>query len=175
MTTVIRDSKSASEETYVAALEQKPTPLAIKETAMPGHISRQYTLGELCHQAILKSLLSTSLPKHDKKSCAWDLQLQKDVAGLLSLYELGKFKPFSCKQPDEREPRMPATYNPTANWTHPCVMGSKCRKPHSPANRAEFKRLAPEARLAHIMALGLCQLCYPHTDTRRCWSLGKVP
>jgi hypothetical protein len=54
-------------------------------------------------------------------------------------------------------------------------MGSKCRKCHSPAKCAEFKKLTPEVRLSQILALGLCQLCYRHPDTRKCWSLGKVP
>jgi hypothetical protein len=87
MTTVIRDSKPTSEETCVAALKQEPAPRAIEETAMP-ECSRENTPRELCLQAIVKAGLSTSLPEHEKKSCAWALQLQKDVARLLGMHVL---------------------------------------------------------------------------------------
>ncbi len=86
------------------------------------------------------------------------------MAGLLSLHQLGRYTSLSRKQLKKKEPRAPAAIDPSDDWTNPCVMGSKCRKRHSPAKCAEFKRLTPEARLAQR-----------HPDTRKCWSLGKVP
>jgi hypothetical protein len=59
--------------------------------------------------------LIVSLPECEKKSCAWDLQLQKHVAGLLNLYELGRYIPFSCKQPNKIVPHIPPVYEPKSD------------------------------------------------------------
>ncbi len=118
-------------------------------------------------QAIIKA--GQGLPGYEKSTCA------RDVAELLSLHQLGGYISPSRKQAKRKEPRAPSATKPSDDWTNPCVLGSKCRKHHSPAKCAEFKKLTPEVRLSHILALGLCQLCYRYPDTRKCWSLGKVP
>jgi hypothetical protein len=171
MTTVIRDGEPMDEGKRIMIPEHEPEPPAPEVE----YAAREHTPGELCLQAIIKAGLSTSLPRYEKNTCAWDLQLRRDMAGLLSLYQLGRYTSPSRKQSKKKEPRALAAIDPSDDWTNPCVMGSKCRKRHSPAKCAEFKKLIPEARLAHILTLGLCQLCYRHPDTRKCWSLGKVP
>jgi hypothetical protein len=168
MTTVIRDGEPMEEGKRIMIPEHEPKPSAPEvENAAEAHMP-----GELCLQAMIKA--GQSLPEYEKSTCAWDLQLRRDVAGLLSLHQLGKYVSPSRKQAKKKEPRAPSATDPSDDWTNPCVMGSKCRKRHSPAKCA-FKKLTPEVRLSHILALGLCQLCYRHPDTCKCWSLGKVP
>jgi hypothetical protein len=75
VTTVIRNKEPASKETCVARIKQSPVPSTITKATKPGPISREYTLGELCLQAIVKAGLNTGLPECEKKSCTWDLQL----------------------------------------------------------------------------------------------------
>ncbi len=171
MTTVIRDGEPMDEGKRVMIPEHEPEPPAPEVE----YAAKEHTPGELCLQAIIKAGLGTSLPEYEKNTCAWDKQLRRDVAGLLCLHQLGRYISPGRKQSKKKEPRAPAATDPSDDWTNPCVMGSKCRKRHSPAKCAEFKKLTPEARLAHILTLGLCQLCYRHPDTRKCWSLGKVP
>jgi hypothetical protein len=161
MTTVIRGGEPMDEGKRIMIPEHEPKPSAPEVDNAAG----AHTPGELCLQAIIKA--GQSLPEYEKSTCAWDLQLRRDVAGLLSLHQLGNYISPSRKQSKKKEPRAPAATDPSDEWTNPCVMGSKCRKRHSPAKCAEFKKLTPEARLAHILSLGLCQLCYRHPDTRK--------
>jgi hypothetical protein len=169
MTTVIRDGEPMEDGKCIMIPEHEPRPSAPEvenaaEARPPGGMDLQ---------AIIKA--GQGLPGYEKSTCAWDLELRRDVAELLSLHQLGGYISPSRKQTKRKEPRAPSATEPSDDWTNPCVMGSKCRKRHLPAKCAEFKKLTPEVRLSHILALGLCQLCYRHPDTRKCWSLGKVP
>ncbi len=123
MTTVIRDSEPVDEGKRIMIPEHEPKP-PVPEIE---HAAREHTPGELCLQAIIKAGLSMSLPEYEKNSCAWDLQLRRDVAGLLSLHELGRYTSLSRKPPKKKEPCAPAAINPSDDWTNPCVMGLKCR------------------------------------------------
>jgi hypothetical protein len=69
----------------------------------------------------------------------------------------------------------PAVWDHTAVWAHPCIMGKECSGAHSPASCLKFKRLTPKARLMLVQSKELCQLCFRHLDSNKCWSLGKVP
>jgi hypothetical protein len=69
----------------------------------------------------------------------------------------------------------PAVWDHTALWAHPCIMGKECSSAHSPATCLKFKRLTPKARLMLVQSKELCQLCFRHLDSNKCWSLGKVP
>jgi hypothetical protein len=54
-------------------------------------------------------------------------------------------------------------------------MGKECSGAHSPATCQKFKRLTPRARLVLVQRKELCQLCFRHLDSNKCWSLGKIP
>jgi hypothetical protein len=69
----------------------------------------------------------------------------------------------------------PTVWDPIAQWTYPCIMGKDCSGAHSPAFCQKFKRLTPKARLALVQNKELCQLCFRHLDSSKCWSLGKIP
>ncbi len=87
MTTVIRDGEPMDEEKRIMIPEDEPEPPALEVE----YAAREHTPGELCLQAIIKAGLNTSLPEYEKNTCAWDLQLRRDVAGLLSLHQLGRY------------------------------------------------------------------------------------
>jgi hypothetical protein len=108
MTTVIRDGEPMDEGKRIMIPEHEPQP-PVPEVE---HAAKERTPGELCLQAIIKAGLSSSLPGYDKNSCAWDLQLRRDVAGLLSLHELRRYTSLSRKQP-KKEPRVPAAIDPS--------------------------------------------------------------
>jgi hypothetical protein len=69
----------------------------------------------------------------------------------------------------------PTVWDPIAQWTHPCIMGKECSGSHSPASCQKFKRLTPKAWLALVQSKELCQMCFQHLDSNKCWSLGKIP
>jgi hypothetical protein len=80
---VIRDGEPMDEGKLIMIPEHEPKPSVLEvENAAGAH-----TPGELCLQAIIKA--GQSLPEYEKSTCAWDLQLRRDVAGLLSLHQLG--------------------------------------------------------------------------------------
>jgi hypothetical protein len=54
-------------------------------------------------------------------------------------------------------------------------MGKECSGAHSPPTCQKFKRLTPKARLTLVQSKELCQLCFRHLDSNKCWSLGKIP
>ncbi len=97
--------------------------------------------GGLDLPAIIKA--GQGLPGYEKSTCAWDMQLRRNVAELLSLHQLGGYISPNRKQAKKKEPRAPSATDSSDDWTNPCVMGSKCRKRHSPAKCAEFKKLTP--------------------------------
>jgi hypothetical protein len=101
MTTVIRDGEPMDEGKHIMIPEHAPEP-PVPEVE---YSARECTPGELCLQAIIKAGLSTSLLEYEKNTCAWDLQLRRDVAGLLSLHQLGRYTSLSRKQPKKKEPR----------------------------------------------------------------------
>ncbi len=94
MTTVIRDSEPMDEGKRIMVPEHEAEPPA-PEVEYAG---RAHTPGELCLQAIIKAGQSTGLPEYEKNTCAWDLQLKMEVAGLLSLHQLGRYISPSRKQ-----------------------------------------------------------------------------
>jgi hypothetical protein len=69
----------------------------------------------------------------------------------------------------------PTVWDPIAQWTYPCIMGKECSGARSPASCQKFKRLTPKTRLALVQSKELCQLCFRHLDSNKCWSLGKIP
>ncbi len=62
--------------------------------------------GELDLQAIVQAGLG--LPGYEKSTCAWDVQLRRNVAELLSLHQLGGYAPPNRKQVKKKEPRAPS-------------------------------------------------------------------
>jgi hypothetical protein len=117
MTTVIRDGEPMDEGKRIMIPEHEPK-LSAPEVE---YAARGHTPGELCLQAIIKA--GQSLPEYEKNTCAWDLQLRRDVAGLLSLHQLGRYISPSRKQSKKKEPRAPAATDPSDDWMNPCVMG----------------------------------------------------
>ncbi len=115
---MIRDGEPMEEGKRIMIPKHEPKPSAPEvENATEAH-----TPGELCLQAMIKA--DQSLPEYEKSTCAWDLQLRRDVAGLLSLHQLGKYISPSRKQAKKKEPRAPSATDPSDDWTNPCVMGS---------------------------------------------------
>ncbi len=99
MTTVIRDGELMDEGKRIMIPEHEPEP-PVPEVE---YAARERTPGELCLQAIIKAVLSTSLPEYEKNTCAWDLQLRRDGTGLLNLHQLGRYTSLS------REHQLPST------------------------------------------------------------------
>ena len=118
MTTVIRDGEPLEDGKGIMISEHEPRPSAPEvENAAEAHPP-----GRLDLQAIIKA--GQDLPGYEKSTCAWDLQLRRDVAELLSLHQMGGFISPSRKQAKKKEPRAPSAADPSDDWTNPCVMGS---------------------------------------------------
>ncbi len=106
--TVIRDGEPMDEGNRIMVPEHEPEPPAPEVE----YAVRAHTPWELCLQAIIKAGQSTGLPEYEKNTCAWDLQLRRDVAGLLSLHQLGRYISPSRKQSKKKAPRAPAAKLP---------------------------------------------------------------
>ncbi len=81
MTTVIRDGEPMDEGKSIMIPEHEPKPSAPEAE----NAAEAPTPGELCLQAIIRA--GQGLPGYEKSTCAWDVQLRRNVAELLSLHQ----------------------------------------------------------------------------------------
>ena len=86
MTTVIRDGEPMDEGKSIMIPEHEPKPSAPEAE----NAAEAPTPGELCLQAIIRA---GQRPGYEKSTCAWDVQLRRNVAELLSLHQLGGYAP----------------------------------------------------------------------------------
>ncbi len=82
MTTVIRDGEPMEDGKCIMVSEHEPRPSAPEvEKAAEAHLP-----GGLDLQAIIEA--GQGLPGYEKSTCAWDMQLRRNVVELLSLHQL---------------------------------------------------------------------------------------
>ncbi len=93
MTTVIRDSEPMEDGKYimVSEHEHKPPFPEPEKSAEVEKAAEAHPPGGLDLQAIVQAGLG--LPGYEKSTCAWDVQLRRNVAELLSLHQLGGYAP----------------------------------------------------------------------------------
>ncbi|MFN9899682.1 MAG: hypothetical protein ACK55Z_13020, partial [bacterium] len=113
MTTVIRDGEPMEDGKciMVSEHERKPPAPEPEKSAEVEKAAEAHSPGGLDLQAIIKA--GQGLPGYEKSTCAWDLQLRRDVAELLSLHQMGGFISPSRKQAKKKEPHAPSAADPS--------------------------------------------------------------